>query len=85
MLDNYEEIAFKAVIYPVAVALYNLADELSVFQVKKDCEDNCMFILDWIDKLDSVTRTAHESIEGYTAQLGYHVVNIPELETPENF
>ena len=40
MLDNYEEIAFKAVIYPVAVALYNLADELSVFQVKKDCEDN---------------------------------------------
>lgn len=85
MLDNYEEIAFKAVTYPVAVALYNLADELTVFQVKQDSEDNCMFILDWIDKFDSVTRTARESIEGYTARLGYHVENIPELETPENF
>jgi len=44
-----------------------------------------MFLLDWIDKLDSMTRTAHENIETYTAQLGYHVIGTPELETPENF
>lgn len=85
MLDNYEAIMFKAVADRVAIALYDLVDELTAFQVKQDSEDNCMFILDWIDKLDSVARTAHESIEGYTARLGYHVENIPELETPENF
>ena len=85
MLDNYEEIAFKAVTYPVVVSLCNLADELTAFCVKDDCEDNCMFLLDWIDRLDKITHTAHEIIEDYTAQLGYHVVNSPELETPENF
>lgn len=85
MLDNYDEISFKAVTYPVAVALYNLADELTAFRVKDDCEDNCMFLLDWIDRLDRITRTTHENIESYTAQLGYHVVNSPELEIPENF
>ena len=37
MLDNYDEIAFKAVTYPVIVALQNAADELSVAQVKEDC------------------------------------------------
>ncbi len=80
MLDNYDEIAFKAVTYPIAIALYNLADELTAFRVKDDCEDNY-----WIEKLDRITRTAHENIESYTAQLGYHVVNSPELEIPENF
>lgn len=85
MLDNYEAIMFKVVTDRVAIALYDLTDELTAFQVKQDSEKNCMFILDWIDKLDSVTRTAHKSIEGYTARLGYHVVETPELETPENF
>ncbi len=54
MLDNYEAIMFKAVADRVAIALYDLVDELTAFQVKQDSEDNCMFILDWIDKLDSV-------------------------------
>ena len=85
MLCNYEEIAFKAITYPVAVALYNLADELTAFQVKKSCEDNCMFLLDWIERLDTITRAAHENIEDYTARLGYHVMETPELEIPENF
>ena len=84
MLDNYDEIAFKAVTYPVIVALQNVADELSVAQVKEDCEENCLYLLDWIEKLDSIIRTAHESIESYIAPLGYHVVNTPELEIPEN-
>lgn len=85
MLDNYNEIAFKSVTYPVIIALQKAIDELSVAQVKEDCEENCMYLLDWIEQLDNITALAHQSIEGYIAPLGYHVVNTPELETPEDF
>ena len=84
MLDSYDEISFKAVTYPVAVELYKLADELTTRQVKEDCEDNCLFLIDWIEKLDKACRSAHQSVEGYIAPLGYHVVEAPELEIPEN-
>ena|GEM_PF-4010780 len=45
MLCNYEEIVFKAITYPVAVALYNLADELTAFQVKKIAKITACFFL----------------------------------------
>ena len=81
MLDNYDEIAFKSITYPVIVALQKAIDELSVVQVKEDCEENCMFLINWIEELDWIVRAAHESIESYTKPLGYH----PEIEIPENF
>ena len=74
MLDNFDEIAFKAVTYPIIVELYKAADELAVVQAKEDCEQNCAFLFDWIKSLDTITRFAHQSIENYTAPLGYHVV-----------
>lgn len=85
MLDTPDEIAFKAITYPIIMALQKAIDELSVFQVKEDCEDNSLFLIDWIELLDNITRNAHQSIEEYIAPLGYHVVETPELENPENF
>ena len=85
VLDSYEEIAFKAVVYPIIKSLYDASDELSAAQVKEDCEENCLFFLDWIERLETITRSARKNIEDYTAQLGYNVVNSSELEISENF
>ena len=80
MIDNYDEIAFKAVTYPIIIALYKAADELSVVEAKEDCEDNCMSLLSWMDKLDAISRYAHQTVESYISPLGYHVM---EQQLPE--
>ena len=77
MRDNYDEIAFKAVTYPILDKLQKRVDELWVYQMKDDCEDNFNFLIEWIEKLDDVSRTARKSIDEYVASLGYQVIDKP--------
>lgn len=86
-LDDSAEklrIAFKSIVAHIVNDLYNIADELADVQIEQDYEDNALSLIDWIEKLDNVTRNAHKSIEKYIAPLGYHVINA-ELESPEKF
>ena len=82
-LENDEKklgrIAFKSIATPIITALRNVADELADVQIRQDYEDNALLFLDWIEKLDTVTRNAHQSIEDYIAPLGYHVVETDDI------
>ena len=80
MLDNYDEIAFKAVTYPIIVTLYKAADELSVLQSSEDNEENCMVLLSWLETLDNLHRFAHQLIEDHVASLGVQVIDNPVPE-----
>lgn len=80
MLDNHDEVAFKAVTYPIIAKLQRVSDELWIYQMKEDCEENFNFLLDWMEKLASVNRTSRSSIEEYVASLGYHLVDNPASE-----
>ena len=80
MLDNYDEIAFKAVTYPIIVALYKVADELSVLQSNEDNEKNCMLLVSWLETLDNLHRFAHQLIEDHVASLGVQVIDNPVPE-----
>ena len=82
-LENDEKklgrITFKSIATPIITALRNVADELADVQIRQEYEDNALLFLDWIEKLDTVTRNAHQSIEDYIAPLGYHVVETDDI------
>ena len=68
MLNNYDELCFKSIAYPISIALDDLADDFA----RLDCKDNVATaekLLTLLERLSNADNEAHrrvyELLEGY--------------------
>lgn len=72
MIDDkeYDDIALKAVTYPLILVLHGLLDELFAFK-STDTDKGALAILEWSDRLTSFAVQASEAAECYAENLGF--------------
>ena len=68
MLHNYDELTFKAITFPIAIALDDVADDFA----RLDCKDNVSTaeeLLSLLERLSNANKEAHrrvyELLEGF--------------------
>ena len=61
MLNNYDELSFKSVTFPIAIAIDDIADDFA----RLDCKDNVSTaeqLLSLLERLSSANKEAHKRI-----------------------
>lgn len=83
MLDNYDELCFKSVAYPIAIMLDDLADDFA----KMNCKDNVSTLERFIElnkKLKGVTKLADDKIRELLGDFGYQFLELDKQNSGQS-
>ena len=70
MLNNYDELLFKSISFPVAICLDDLADDFA----RLDCKDNVATaekLLSLLERLSNADKEAHRRVYELLEGFGY--------------